>query len=265
MKKIAQLLLFSIFLPLSSWTIADQNLALNKADLNAAFEQFMKSEAFSARVEEVIVGFIEKQNQAQVAATRQVESAKSASIPSVDAIDDYIRGANSAAYSLIEYSDFECPFCKKFHYTAQQFIDDNADVNWVYRHFPLEFHNPLARLEAEAAECAGGLAGVDAFWAFSDEIFARTKSNGNGLVKQDLYDIADLLNIDTAQFSECLDGNQQAAKVDSHIKQGRAAGINGTPANFLRHNASGTTLVITGAQPLNELQKALDELKWRVK
>lgn len=265
MKKIVQLLIFSIFLPLSSWTIADQNTALNKADLNAAFEQFMKSEVFSARVEEVIIGFIEKQNQAQVDATRQVESAKAASIPNVDPINDYIRGSNSAAYSLIEYSDFECPFCKNFHHTAQQFIDDNDDVNWVYRHFPLEFHNPLALLEAEAAECAGSLAGTDTFWDYSDEIFARTKSNGNGLVRKDLYDIADLLNIDTAQFSECLDGNQQAAKVGSHIMQGRAAGINGTPANFLRHNASGTTLVITGAQPLDELQKALDELKWRVK
>ncbi|MDB9752586.1 DsbA family protein [Oceanospirillaceae bacterium] len=265
MKKMTQLLLFLIFLPLSSWTIADQHAALSKVELKLVLQQLLQSEDFSQRVEEVIIGFIEKQNQAQVDATGQGKSAKAASIPNVDSIDDYIRGSSSAAYSLIEYSDYECPFCKKFHHTAQQFIDDNADVNWVYRHFPLEFHNPLARLEAEASECAGALAGADSFWDFSDEIFARTKSNGKGLLKGDLYDIADLLDIDATKFSECLDSNQQAAKVDSHIMQGRAAGINGTPANFLRHNASGNTLVITGAQPLNELQKALDELKWRVK
>ena len=78
MKKIAQLLLFSIFLPLSSWSVAAQNTVLSKADLNIAFQQLLQSEDFSQRVEEVIIGFIEKQNQAQVDATRQVESAKAA-------------------------------------------------------------------------------------------------------------------------------------------------------------------------------------------
>lgn len=265
MKKIAHLLLFLILTPLSSWTIADQDSTLNKADFNAAFEEYMQTEGFTARVEEVIIGFIQKQNQAQEDATEQAASAKAASIPNVDPVNDYIRGSSSAAYSLIEYSDFECPFCKNFHHTAQKFVDDNLDVNWVYRHFPLEFHNPLARVEAEASECAGSLAGADDFWYFADEIFARTKSNGKGLLVEELHDIAENLGIDTVKFRECLDGNQQAAKVKSHIMQGRAAGINGTPASFLRHNASGTTLVITGAQPLNDLQKALDELKWRVK
>jgi protein-disulfide isomerase len=120
MKKIVHLLLFLILAPLSSWTIAEQDSTLNKADFNAAFEEYMQTEGFTARVEEVIVDFIQKQNQAQVDATEQAASAKVVSIPNVDPINDYIRGSSSAAYSLIEYSDFECPFCKNFHHTAQQ-------------------------------------------------------------------------------------------------------------------------------------------------
>ncbi|MDD5469853.1 MAG: DsbA family protein [Candidatus Peribacteraceae bacterium] len=90
-------------------------------------------------------------------------------VTSVDPSADYIRGDKGATYSLIEYSDFECPFCARHHPTMQQFIADEPDVNWVYRHFPLGFH-PNAQRAAEASECAGE---QGKFWEYADLLYEK--------------------------------------------------------------------------------------------
>lgn len=93
-----------------------------------------------------------------------------ANAPSVTAEDNY-RGASDARIVLVEYSDYECPFCERFHPTAQQALDEYPDdVAWVFRHYPLSFH-PNAQKAAEAAECVYSLAGNDAFWAYTDRLF----------------------------------------------------------------------------------------------
>src|SRR3989344_6312937 len=87
--------------------------------------------------------------------------------------DDHVRGDRNARMLLIEYSDFECPYCKSFHPTAQQIVDEyKGRVAWVYRHFPLDSIHPKARTAAIASECVTELGGKDAFWAFADELFA---------------------------------------------------------------------------------------------
>ncbi|MDD3896751.1 MAG: thioredoxin domain-containing protein [Candidatus Peribacteraceae bacterium] len=85
-------------------------------------------------------------------------------VPPIDLATDHIRGDKNAAYSLIEYSDFECPFCARHWPTMNQLIADDSDVNWVYRHFPLGFH-PQAQPAAEASECA---AEQGKFWEYAD-------------------------------------------------------------------------------------------------
>ena len=90
--------------------------------------------------------------------------------------DDHYKGSLSAKITLIEYSDFECPFCERFHPTAQQAVDEyNGQVNWVYRHFPLAFHS-TAQKKAEGSECAAEQGGDKAFWAFADELFKQGTS-----------------------------------------------------------------------------------------
>lgn len=92
--------------------------------------------------------------------------------------DDYALGDPSAALTIIEYSDLECPFCKTFHATMQRVFDAYpGQIYWVYRHFPLDSIHPKARKEAEAAECAGELKGNDAFWKYIDTLFEQTPSN----------------------------------------------------------------------------------------
>ena len=91
-------------------------------------------------------------------------------IPEVTA-EDWVKGNREAKIALIEYSDFECPFCQQFHSSAQQAIEAYPnDLQWVYRHFPLEFH-PNANKYAYTAECVGEAGGNEAFWKFADTIF----------------------------------------------------------------------------------------------
>jgi protein-disulfide isomerase len=86
---------------------------------------------------------------------------------------DYVKGAANARITLVEYSDYDCPFCKRFHPTAVQLLSEYKDqVNWVYRQFPLDQLHPNTRIKSQAARCAGKLGGADAFWKFT-EAFAK--------------------------------------------------------------------------------------------
>jgi len=88
--------------------------------------------------------------------------------------DDHVFGDSNGAVALIEYSDLECPFCTRFHPTAQQIAETYPDdVKWVYRHFPLDSIHAEATPAAIASECVADLAGNDAFWTFLERIFAR--------------------------------------------------------------------------------------------
>ncbi len=96
---------------------------------------------------------------------------------------DHIRGAANAKVTVLEYSDFECPFCKSFHPTLQKLLNEYPnDVRWVYRHSPLVQLHSKAPKEAEATECAGE---QGKFWEMTDKIFEVTPSN-NGLNLADL-------------------------------------------------------------------------------
>lgn len=91
----------------------------------------------------------------------------------VDLNNDHIRGSKAAKIAIIEYSDYECPFCHAVHPTYQKLMSQyDGKVMWVYRHFPLSFH-PEAMPLAVGAECANKLGGNDAYWEFSDKVMAE--------------------------------------------------------------------------------------------
>ncbi len=105
------------------------------------------------------------------AATGKLDAAKVASVPKVTK-DDHILGELSDSVYLVEYSDFQCPFCKSFHPTAKRIVEENDKVAWVFRHFPLDSIHPLARPAAVASECVAEIGGNEAFWKFTDGVFA---------------------------------------------------------------------------------------------
>jgi protein-disulfide isomerase len=174
--------------------------------------------------------------------------------------DDYIRGNRNAAVLLIEYSDTECPFCKRFHETAQQIVDSyDGQVAWVYRHFPLDQLHAKAREEAEASECAGILGGNDVFWAYIDEVYNETPSN-DGLDLELLPVIAGRVGLDINAFNECVQGNEAAEKVKADHQSGLKAGVSGTPGNFLVNTETGEIIALRGAEPFDQVQSRIDAM-----
>jgi protein-disulfide isomerase len=164
---------------------------------------------------------------------------------------DHIYGDPQAAITIVEYSDFECPFCKRFHATPKELVQAYAGkVNWVYRHFPLAFHNPGAQKQAEASECANELGGNDAFWKYSDAIYARTQSNGKGFPLTQLAPLATEIGLDGETFRQCLDSGKYTARVQEDLEEGARIGVTGTPASILLNNQTGETRFKGGAQPV---------------
>jgi len=174
--------------------------------------------------------------------------------------DDHIRGDKNARMLLIEYSDLECPFCKRFHPTAQQLVDEyNGQVVWVYRHFPLDQIHQKADKEAEAVECAYELAGNDGFWKLTDKIFEVTPSN-NGLNLDDLPKLAGEVGLNQGAFKTCLDSGKMAQHVEADFQNGAKAGVTGTPGNILLDTKTGKTKLIPGALPFENFKTEIDNM-----
>jgi protein-disulfide isomerase len=233
-------------------------VALIEERLGSRAEGSVDAAELDRRIEQGIFAFVEKQRQAQA---RSQAEAQARSLRPVSAQSDHILGDPKARFSLIEYSDTECPFCKRFHATAHQLVEDyEGQVNWVYRHFPLESHNPGAQKQAEASECAAELGGNQAFWRYLDAIFARTSSGGTGFPLDKLVPLAAELGLDERSFQSCLESERYKAKVQQQLQEGIAAGVTGTPGNFLVDHTSGRVVPIMGARPLEALKQVVDQL-----
>jgi protein-disulfide isomerase len=166
---------------------------------------------------------------------------------------DHVRGDRNADIVLIEYSDYQCPFCKQFHPTMQKVLDEYGDkVAWVYRHFPLDQIHPKARPSAEASECVAELGGEDAFWAFTDTLFAdQTKLD-------DLAAAAVSAGVSKSAFEACVASGRAKDKVEESYQGGITAGITGTPGNLVL-NSNGGAWLIPGALPFESVKATIEE------
>lgn len=172
--------------------------------------------------------------------------------------DDFIRGNKNAKVTLVEYSDFECPFCQRFHPTMQQIMEEYGDqVAWVYRHYPLPFH-PNAQKSAEASECIGDLAGNDAFWKYVDAIFAKNGELGGQLNADAIKSSAEASGVNMTAYQECLDSDKMADAVNSDMTAGSNAGISGTPGTYIVVDGEPMDL-IPGALPYEQVKPMIDQ------
>lgn len=170
--------------------------------------------------------------------------------------EDHIRGAANAKVAVIEYGDLECPFCKRFHPTMQQLVDEYPnDVRWVYRHFPLDALHSKARKEAEATECAGE---QGKFWEMTDKMYEVTPSN-DGLDLGTLPELARQVGVSNIQqFQSCLDSGKYADHVAADLADAEAAGGNGTPYSVVIA-PNGEKFPISGAQPYASVKQVVDK------
>lgn len=173
--------------------------------------------------------------------------------------DDHIRGNPNAPVKIVEYSDTECPFCKRFQTTMQQLMADygaSGKVAWVYRHFPLDQLHSKARKEAEATECAGELGGNEKFWSYLDRLMEITPAN-NGLDLAELPKIAQYVGLDVSKFNACLDSGKYAKKVQEQLTNAEATGGRGTPWSIVV-GPDGKKYPLSGAQPLSAIKQLVD-------
>lgn len=174
--------------------------------------------------------------------------------------EDYIRGAANARVTLIEYSDLECPFCKRVHPTMQKIVADYPnDVRWVYRHFPLEQLHSKAKKEAEAVECARE---QGKGWEMIDKIYDVTPSN-NGLDAAQLPILAQQVGVQNMQqFNTCLSSGKYAQRVADDIADAQAAGGTGTPYSVII-GPDGSKTPVSGAQPYESFTAVINPLLGR--
>lgn len=172
--------------------------------------------------------------------------------------DDHIRGDPDAPVKIVEYSDFECPFCKSFHPTMQQAMKEyDGKVAWVYRHFPLDQLHSKARKEAVASECANELGGNDAFWKYTDRFFELTPSNDQTNIDTVLPQIAEEIGLDGAKFASCLKSGKYDAHIEENVQNATATGGNGTPWSIVIA-PSGKKYPLSGAQPYAAVKQLID-------
>jgi len=230
----------------------------------AVMQELRNSDLMNEQIEQGIRRYVEKQREAQAAAKgrqRQQKTAAAKNVRRVSVGQDHIYGNPDAEISLIEYSDFECPYCKRFHPTAKSLVEKyDGKVNWVYRHFPLSFHDPGATKQAVASECAGELGGNDVFWKYTDGIYERTRSGGKGFPESKLIPLAEELGLDGAAFKDCLVSGRHLARVQEDFAEGSRAGITGTPGNILLNNVTGDVRAQSGAVPLPAITAAVEQL-----
>lgn len=183
----------------------------------------------------------------QPAAPAAPAAGTTATAPAVTA-DDHVRGNPNAKITMIEYSDFECPFCGRHKPTLDQVLAQYGDdVNLVYRHFPLTSIHPNAQKAAEASECAGA---QGKFWEYHDILF----DNQTALTIPSLKAYAGQLGLNQAQFDNCLDSGEFASKVTKQAQEAQAAGITGTPGTFVGDQ------LVRGAFPLATFTQIIDGL-----
>lgn len=218
---------------------ANRNLAMMNTKLGTL-------EEFFNQIDEVNTGSANEQ------ARNQPTPSAQANAPSVDMValidDDDIKGDKDAPVTIVEFSDFECPFCTRFYQQTLSQIDEQyiktGKVKFIYRDFPLSFH-PNAQKAGEATECAGE---QGKFWEMHDVLFDKGVKGGVESFKTFAQD----LDLDTSKFNECLDSGAMASEVQKDFRDGQAAGITGTPGFIINGKK------VSGALPFENFKQIIE-------
>ncbi len=212
-------------------------------------------EKLDERVAASIERYIKKQEEEML--EKQKEANKPKKVEGVSADNDAVLGDKDAPVTIVEFSDYECPFCKRHFETVlpklkEKYID-TGKVKYIFRDMPLPFHDPLATQEAMAAECAKEQGGDQAYYRYHDSLYKNTNSNGNGMPKSDLYKLAKETGLDSAKFKNCLDSEKFADEVKKDAEDGAKYGVEGTPGFFVNG------WFIKGAYPYEAFEELIEQ------
>ncbi len=172
--------------------------------------------------------------------------------------DDPVLGKADAPVTLIEFSDFQCPFCRKLWRDTLPEIKknyiDTGKAKLVYRDFPLTSIHPSAQDAAEASECADD---QGRFWEMHDKIYQEQDKKGENTIQFGIADLkkwAGAIGLNMAEFNNCLDSHKYKDEVAKDMSDGQVSGVSGTPGTFVNGN------LLKGSQPYAVFAKAIDDI-----
>lgn len=172
--------------------------------------------------------------------------------------EDHIVGSPDAPIVLIEYSDFQCPYCKMVHPTLKRIVEEsNGEIAWVYRHLPLESIHPEARPAALAAECIAEQLGNDGFWKFADGVYGNQDKMNAAYYRQ----LAKEFGANESQFASCISSAKYGDKVDKEAKDAQENGATGTPFTVIA--GKDLQVPISGALPYPQFSAVIKAVKDR--
>lgn len=198
----------------------------------------------------------------QIIPSQSPNQPESNSIGFVSLDDDPVKGNQNAPITIVEFSDFQCPFCKRFHETTLPLIEKNyigsGKVKFVYRDFPIQNIHPNAFPAALASECADE---QGKFWEYHDQIFVN-QSNWKDLdvstAVNAFKQYAIELGLNTAEFNQCFESAKFSDEVGKDLQDGRIYGVTGTPGFFIGNEKVGYIRVL-GAQPYSVFEQVIEE------
>lgn len=226
-----------------------------RAEVNANAQDQLSPKEFQKAVADSLEQLAQKKRQEQLESKYAQYDQAAEKVPEGKSI----YGNVNARFTLVEFSDLECPFCKRFHETPKQIVENSkGNVNWQWKHLPLGFHNPAAKRQALAAECVREQKGNKAFWVFIDDVFQQSRGNGQGV--PNLAALVEGVGANVDQVKECMSEGRYSDKIDQEAQQAANNGINGTPATFVVDNTTGKTQLLTGAQPPQAIMAAIRKM-----
>lgn len=170
-----------------------------------------------------------------------------------------VYGNPDARFSIVTFSDLECPYCKSFHNTPKEVVDQSGGaVNYEFKHLPLDFHNPAALQGSVMVECVAKEKGNKYAWGFIDQYFKNTKTNGGGVT--DLDGLAKQFGLSSGQIAACKTNKEIADRISSDLAFAREAGVSGTPSSYVVDTVGGNSIQIGGAQGAQVFMNAVRSL-----
>jgi len=233
----------------STWAQAPQDTSRDLTAIKADLERIKADlQTVQSQLGQILRLLSQRPALGGVATTRPVRASVA---------DAPMLGRADAPVTLVEFSDYQCPFCQRFFATTLPTLKkdyiDAGKVRYVFRDFPLEMH-PHARKAAEAAHCAGE---QGKYWEMHDMLFQHQAA----LAPPQLAEHARTLGVDEAKFAECLSSGRHAPRVERGLADGAAAGVQGTPGFVVGKTQTGDMVEgtpIRGAQPLETFRRIID-------
>lgn len=180
--------------------------------------------------------------------------------------DPYQGDMDTAEFAIVEFSDYECPFCKRFHNDAraellERYVNTGQAI-MVWKDLPLPFHDPLATQQARAAHCVYNQVGNDGFFAYNQAIFDTTDS-GIGMEESELFDLAQEIDeLNQGTFRACYDDEDTAEKVAANMAEAESVGVNGTPGILVGRIENGQlvdAIRLAGALPFETFEQVIED------